>query len=211
VYVSYWFVLEPPQAHAFYVLSPIAFMFAAFWWTMVDSPRARRIAAGVLVLNIAFHAGLAWTQAPELSLYRNRDVVATAVRLKEPEMFAHRRDFAIGGGPSVLSDPSRPYDPTRDFQVLASAYRAGPLQSQHWTITVENRSDAVAFRDPLYIATYFDDRDGVVEERHERLKDIFQPGEKRTIELNDGVVRAPFTKATLRIVAAEALLPAPKE
>ena len=78
VYVSYWFVLEPPQAHAFYVLAPIAFMFTAFWWTLVDSPRARRIAAGVLLLNIAFHAGLAWAQGPELSLYRNRDVVATA-------------------------------------------------------------------------------------------------------------------------------------
>ena len=49
VYASYWFVMEPPQAHAFYVLAPIAFMFAAFWWTFVDSPRARRIAAGVLV------------------------------------------------------------------------------------------------------------------------------------------------------------------
>src|SRR5947207_15665305 len=99
VYASYWLVLEPPQAHAFYVLAPIALLFAAFWWTFVDSPRARRIAAGVLVLNIGFHAGLAVAQAPELSLYKNRKVVAAAVRLKEPEMFAHRRDFAIGCGP----------------------------------------------------------------------------------------------------------------
>ncbi len=42
VYASYWFVMEPPQAHAFYVLSPLAFVFAAYWWTFVDSPRARR-------------------------------------------------------------------------------------------------------------------------------------------------------------------------
>ena len=49
VYASYWFVMEPPQAHAFYVLAPIAFVFAAFWWTFVDSPRARQIAAGVLI------------------------------------------------------------------------------------------------------------------------------------------------------------------
>lgn len=101
-------MIEPPQAHAFYVLAPIAFMFAAFWWTFVDSPRARQIAAGVLILNVAFHAGLAWTQAPERSLYKNRGVVAAAVRLKEPEMVAHRRDFAIDGGPAVLSDLSRP-------------------------------------------------------------------------------------------------------
>jgi hypothetical protein len=209
VYASYWVVMEPPQAHAFYILAPIAFMFAAFWWTLVDSPRARQIAAGVMVLSVAFHAGLAWAQAPEVSLYRNREVVATAVRLKEPEMFAHRRDFAVDGGPIALSDPSRPYDPTRDFQVLESAYRAGPGRSLHWTITVLNRSAVVAFRDPLYVATYLDDRDAIVDQRHERLKDIFQPGETRTIELNDGFAGPPFTKARIQIVAAEALLPVP--
>jgi hypothetical protein len=137
VYASYWFVMEPPQAHAFYVLSPIAFMLAAFWWMgFVDSPRARRIAAAVLILNIAVHAGLAVAEGPELSLYKNREVVATALRLKSPEMFAHRRDFAVDGGPAVLSDLSRGYDPTRDFQVLESAYREGPRHSLHWTVTV---------------------------------------------------------------------------
>ena len=210
VYASYWFVMEPPQAHAFYVLAPIAFMFAAFWWTFVDSPRARQIAAGVLVLNVAFHAGMAITQGPELSMYKNREVVAEAIRLKSPEMFAHRRDFAIDGGPAVLSDTSRPYDPTRDFQVIESAYRPGPQQSLHWTITVHNRSEVVAFRDPLYITTYLDDRGTVVEERHERLKDIFEPGVTRTIELNDGFAGPAFTTATLRIVTAEALLPTPR-
>jgi hypothetical protein len=211
VYVSYWFVMEPPQAHAFYVLAPIAFMVTAFWWTFVDSPRARQIAAGVLVLNIAYHAGLAWSQGPELSLYKNRGVVATAVRLKEPEMFAHRRDFAIGGGPAVLSDLSRPYDPTKDFQVLESAYRMGPQRSLHWTIRLKNASARVAFRDPLYVASYVNEHGGLVEERHERIKDIFQPGETRVIDLNDGFAGPPFATATLRIVAAEALLPVPKE
>jgi hypothetical protein len=209
VYASYWVVMEPPQAHAFYVLAPIAFLFAAFWWTFVDSPRARQIAAGVLVINVAFHAGLAWAQAPEVSLYKNREVVATAVRLKAPEMFAHRRDFAIGGGPIALSDPSRPYDPTRDFQIVASAYRPGPQGSLHWTITVHNRSAVVAYRDPLYVSTYLDEHDVIVDQRHERLKDIFQPGDTRTIELNDGFAGPAFTKARLQIVAAEALLPTP--
>ena len=131
-------------------LAPIALLFAAFWWTFVDSPRARRIAAVVLFLNVAYHAGLAWAQGPELSLYKNREVVAAAVRLKEPEMFAHRRDFAIDGGPAVLSDLSRSYDPTRDFEVVESTLRPGPWSSLHWTVTVRNRSAAVAFRDPLY-------------------------------------------------------------
>ena len=210
VYASYWFVMEPPQAHAFYVLSPIAFMLAAFWWTFVDSPRARRVAAGVLTLNVAFHAGLAMAQAPEFSLYKRRDVVATAVRLNAPEMFAHRRDFAIDGGPAALVDPSRPYDPVRDFQVLHAKYRPGPGGSLHWTITVRNQSPNVAFRDPLYITTYLDERGAVADERHERIKDIFEPGDMRTIELNDGFAGPPFSTGTLRIVAAEALLPVPR-
>ena len=29
-------------------------------------------------------------------------------------MLAHRRAFAVDGGPAVLADPSRPYDPARD-------------------------------------------------------------------------------------------------
>ena len=209
VYASYWFVIEPPQAHAFYTLAPMAFVFAAFWWTFVDSPRARRIAAGVLALNVGYHAGLAWARAPEISLYKNRAPVAAAVRLKAPEMFAHRRAFAIDGGPLVLQDPSRPYDPTRDIEVLSATYRAGPGGSLHWTIVVRNRSAVVAFRDLLYITTYVDAGHVVVEERHERIKDIFEPGASRTIELNDGFAGPAFAGASLRIAAAEALVPVP--
>jgi len=209
VYASYFFVVEPPQAHAFYVLAPIAFLFAAYWWTLVDSPRARRIAAGVLTLSVLFHAGLAWAQAPEVSLYRNRGVVATAVRLKEPEMFAHRRAFAIGGGPVALADPRRPYDATRDMQIVSAEHRPGPANSIHWTLTLRNASASVAFRDPLYITTYRDARGIVVDERHEFIKDIFEPGEVRHLTVNDGYVRPTFATASIAIVAAEALLPVP--
>jgi hypothetical protein len=210
VYASYWWVIEPAQAHAFYVLAPIALVFAAFWWTFVDSPRARRVAAGILALNICFHAGLAWAQRDELSLYMNREPVAAAIRLKQPEMFAHRRDFAIGGGPIALADPSRPYDPRRDIEVVHAARRAGPRGSLHWSIVVRNRSTTVAYRDLLYITTYLDEQNGVVEERHERIKDIFQPGAMRAIELNDGFAGPPFASARLEVVAAEALVPVPR-
>ena len=210
VYASYWFVMEPPQAHAFYVLSPIALVFAAFWWTFfVDSPRARVVAAGVLALNVCFHAGLAWTQAPELSLYKNRAVVVAAIQLRQPEMFAHRREFAIDAGPYALEDRARPYDPRRDIEVVSSRQSVGPGRSLHWTITVRNRSEVVAFRDLLYITTYVDDHGAVIEQRHERIKDIFEPGALRTIDLNDGYAAAPFASARLDIVAAEALVPMP--
>ena len=43
------------------------------------------------------------------------------------------------------------------------------------------------------------------------MKDIFQPGALRTIELNDGFAGPAFAKAGFKIVAAEALLPVPPE
>src|SRR5438067_1522097 len=170
---------------------------------------ARQVAAALLALGILYHAGLAWAQAPELSLYRNRRVVAAAVRLKEPEMFAHRRPFAIGGGPPALDDPARPYDAARDVHVVSAVHRPGPAGSVHWSLTLRNANAAVAFRDPLYVATYRDARGAIVDERHEFIKDIFEPGDVRQIELNDGYVRAPFASASLRVAAAEALLPLP--
>jgi hypothetical protein len=208
VYASYAFVIEPPQAHAFYVLSPVAFMFAAYCWSFVDSPRTRRVAAWLLGVNIAFHAGFAWAQMPEKSMYKNREPVAAAIRFREPEMFAHRRPFAIGGGPLSLLDPSRPYDPIQDVEVSNAGYQVGLRGSTDWTVTVKNRNPRVAYRDLLYYTTYRDAGGNVVDERHEVIKDIFEPGDVRTLSINDGFVRVAFAAASFRIAAAEALLPA---
>jgi hypothetical protein len=209
VYASYWFVMEPPQAHAFYVLAPIAFVFAAYWFTRLDSAGARTAAAWLMGISIFFHSGLAWARVDTISLYRNRGPVAAAVSLKQPEMLAHRRPFAVEGGPFVLADPKRPYDAPRDILVSDVVYTIGFRRSVHWTFTVRNNNPAVAFRDLLYITTYVDERGATVDERHEFIKDIFEPGANRRVDLNDGVVSAPFATAQLRIVAAEALLPAP--
>jgi hypothetical protein len=209
VYGSYWFVMEPPQAHAFYVLAPIALVFAAYCWSFIDSPQTRKLAAVVLAANIAFHAGLAVAQAPVKSLYKHRALVAAAVRLKQPEMFAHRRAFAIDGGPPALADPSRPYDPRRDIAVLNPTCQVGLARSTNWDLTVRIDNPRVAFRDLLYVTTYRDEGGQVVEERHEFIKDIFEPGEVRHLTVNDGYVRTNFATATIEIVAAEALLPVP--
>ena len=209
VYASYWFVMEPPQAHAFYVLAPVAFFFAAWCWSFVDSPRMRRVAGAVLAVNVAFHVGLAIAQAPEKSLYKNRPPVAAAVRLKQPEMFAHRRPFAINGGPAALVDPSRPYDPPHDITVIDAAHRIGLWNYAQWSLTLRNDNPRVAFRDLLYHTTYRDAGGRIVEQRHEYIKEILEPGEIRFFDVNDGFVEAPFASAAFQIVAAEALLPYP--
>jgi hypothetical protein len=211
VYASYWFVIEPSQAHAFYVLSPIAFIFAAYCWTSIDSPRWRRIAAGVMAINVAFHVGQALIQRPEISLYRNRGVVAAAIANKQPEMFGHRRQFAIDAGPAALREPSRPWDALKDVQLSDVSLTVGPRRVALWRVTLHNGNPKVAYRDVLYQALYEDGSGHLVEERHDYIKQIFQPGTTTTLEVNDGFVNHPFESATLHVLAAEALLPTPPQ
>ena len=176
VYASYWFVLEPAQAHAFYVVAPVAFVYAAYCWTFVDSPRWRRIAGAVLAVNIAFHAGQAWIQAPVKSLYRNREVVAAAIRLKQPQMFAHRRAFAIDGGPPGLQDPSRPHAQPPGRPAFDTRLTMGPRRVALWTVTLRNGNERVAYRDVLYQTHYRDASGKIVAQRYDYIKEIFQPG-----------------------------------
>ena len=205
VYLSYWFVMEPAQAHAFYVLAPIALCLAAYCWTFVDSPVLRRVAAIALAVNVAFHAGLAAAQAPEKSLYKHRDIVVAAIETKQPEVLAHRRAFAFDAGPYVLSD-SAPHDPLRDIVVERAAFSRRYGTAVHWTVTIANRNPQVAYRDILYFTTYRT-ADGRTIERHEFIKDIFKACESRVVELNDGYVGAEFEDATFRVAFAEALKP----
>lgn len=207
IYASYWMVMEPPQAHAFYVMAPVGLMFAAYCWTFVDSSRWRRVAAVLLGANVLYHAGQAWIHAPQHSLYRNRDVVATAVRLKEPEMFGHRREFAIDAGPAMLRRDSRPWDVQRDVRFSEERFTVGFRDVVLWTVRLTLTNDRVAYRDVLYRTRYRDANGVVVEEHAEYVKDVFQPGTDQVIEINDGLVRTPFASATIEMLSAEALLP----
>jgi len=209
VYISYALVIEPPQAHAFYLLAPLALVFAFYCWARVDSPRWRRVAAVVLGANIAFHAVLESIRVGTLSLYTNRAVVADAIRLKEPEIVGHRRAYAVDPGPRSLQDPSRPYEPVRDLKVLDPALKVGFGRPANWTLTIVNTNPRVAYRDILYFATYLGGDGRTVERHHEFIREIFQPGERRTIELNDGFAPRSFDRAVWEVAAAEALLPAP--
>jgi hypothetical protein len=211
VYVSFFFVMEPAQAHSFYVLAPIALVYAAYCWTFLDSPRWRTVAAALLAVNIAFHLGLAVAQAPEKSLYKNRGVVVAALRDNAPQMFAHRRPFAIDGGPATLSDPDRGHVPARDIVVSSALVSVGRFGVVVWDVALKNVNPRVAFRDVLYYSKYFDESGQVLEQRHEFVRDILQPGESWRVQLNDGFFRVPFARATFEVVAAEALLPAFEE
>ncbi len=206
VFASYSFVMEPPQAHAFYVLAPVALLLATYCWTFIDSRRWRRTAAAVLAINLVFHAGLAVAQAPDKSLYKRRPIVVAAIQSKRFDMLGHRRPFAIDAGPYAL-DPAIPQNAPRDIAVRRAVYSHRFGTSVHWSVELANQSSAVAYRDVLYITTYTTE-DGTHVERHEFIKDILQPCESRAVELNDGYVRTPFKDASFTIAGAEALIPA---
>ena len=156
VYASYWFVMEPPQAHAFYVLAPIALMFARSggrsWTRRGAADRGRRAGARH---RLSRRAGVG-AAAGAVALQESR-VVAAAVAT-EPEMFAHRRDFAIDGGPvgsrrsvaAVRSD-------ARHRQCSSARERMGPAGSLHWTVMLRNRSASSPFATRCYITTYLDE------------------------------------------------------
>jgi hypothetical protein len=206
IYVSYWFVVVDPQAHAFYAVAPLAFIFAAACWQTIDSPRWRRVAAVALAANIVFHAALGWTQAPEHSLYRNRMVVAEAIRQKEPEIFGHRRPFAIAAGPDAVRDPARPYR-REDLRVVQETVRVGLGRAAVWSVTVVNTNSRVAFRNLIYVASYYDGEGAPLQRHEDVIKDVLQPGETKAFKLADTVIAAPFHEAAFEIAAAEALLP----
>jgi hypothetical protein len=206
VYASYWFVKEEPQAHAFFAVAPIAFIFAAACWARIDSPRWRRIASVVLAANVAFHAALAWLQAPEQSMYTNRAVVAAAIREKQPEMLGHRRPYAIDAGPRALSDASRPHD-AKDLRIVEKTARVATAGAVVWTVAITNDNQRVAFRNLIYVATYLGGDGEIVQRREDVIKDVLQPGETRRFEIVDTIVDRPFQEATFEIAAAEGLLP----
>jgi hypothetical protein len=207
VYAAYFFVMEPPQAHAFYVLSPIAMIFAAYCWSFIDGARWRRVAGVALVVNIAFHAGLALVMGPDRSMYKNRAVVAAAVTGREPAYFAHRREYAMD---AVPLDASARRDPRDELAVTSQRWSIGPARAILWSITVRNASATRAYRD-LYYQSAYRDRDGrTVLDRHGYVLDVVQPGESRTFEINDGAADVPFARGTLDIVLAEGLKPLPR-
>ena len=99
------------------------------------------------------------------------------------------------------------YDAVLDVQLTNTRLTMGPRSVVLWSFTLRNANPRVAFRDVLYQTRYRDANGQVVLQRHERIKDIFQPGVAATLEVNDGRVTTPFASATIEVLAAEALLP----
>ncbi len=208
IYASYFLAHEPPQAHAFYVVAPLAIVYAFYAWTLVDSPRMRRVAAAVLAVSIAFHAALAVARAPERWLYRNRAVPALAVATRTPWLFAHRRPYARDAREDPAYDPEGALagDAVRDVDAADVAWTR-PRGLSVWSVTLRNHGIA-AYRDLKYVCFYRDAAGGLVRQSGGIVPEILQPGEARRVAaIVDGRVAPPVVRAELRLVGGEKLLP----
>jgi hypothetical protein len=207
VYVSYFFVMEFTQARAYYVVAPLAFTYAAYCWTFIDSPRWRRIAAATMAVNICFQFGMAWIRLPEHSLYWNRPLVAAAISLKQPDIFAHRRPFGRNVPAESLAALEMATRASSDLEVVRVSWARRSFGVSRWSITVRNRSTQFGYRDPVYETTYLDGAGQTVGGRSDTLELVIEPGQVQEAELVDGFVGASVVRARLRILKAMPLRP----
>jgi hypothetical protein len=209
IYFSYFFSVKEPNAHAFHVVAPLAMIYAFHCFDLVDSPRARRLAAVLLLIGVAYHAGLAAARMPLLSLYKNRAVAAAAVRLEVPEMLGHRRPFARDAGPVVTGTPAfEAAGAQGDLRVTVHSWWRGTGGSSLFHLHVQNVGAEAAYRDLLYETLYRDAAGQLVRTGQGRIYEVVQPGETRTLHaFNEGFVDARARSAELRVTGAERLLP----
>jgi hypothetical protein len=210
VSLSFFCVMEPAQARMFYLVAPVALLYAAYCWTFLDSPRWRKAAAVILAVNLFFQASLALTRLSGPSLYMDRPLLVDAIRLKQPGLFGYRRAFARGVPPEALASSVAGANAAADLEVAHAEVSRPVRDITVWSLEVRNRSARVAYRDLLCETRYYDAAGRVIERRAESVWVVIQPGASVRTELVDGATWQPaMVRADARILAAEPLQPVP--
>lgn len=176
---SFFFSVAWAQSTALYVVAPVSFVYAAYCWTFVDSPRTRQLAAVVLSVNLLVQIGLALYQFSGPSAYTYRPLLTQAIDDRAPGRFAMRRPFGRDVTPDVLASTIADANPTADLVVQSAEPARYVRDAVAWTFVVTNRSATVAYRDPFFEMRYFDSAGRVVETRTEMVWMVVQPGETR--------------------------------
>jgi len=214
IYLSYFFASnKDPQAHAFYVVAPLAMVYAFHCFRKMDSARFRRLAAAVIVLGIVFHAGVAAARMKERSLYKNRRVVVAAMQAKVPEMFARRRPFArdVSPIPLVETPAFAAANEQGDLRITVGVWRRGAGGSSLFDLTLQHTGTAAAYRDLRYVTDYRAATGEQVRPGEGKVYEVIQPGETlRLPAFNEGYVDARAATAAFRVVGAEKLVPIPR-
>jgi hypothetical protein len=209
VSLSFYFVVQPAQARMYYVVAPVAFVYAAYSWTFFDSPRWRRGAGGGRTINVLFQAALMLARFPGASLYLDRALVAQAIEAREPDVFSHRRPFARDASPQDLAAVGASAQAPADLDITRATLTRPVLNLTAWTLVIYNRSTSTAYRDLVCETTYTDGAGRAVEQHQESVWVVIQPGASAEVQVVDGITWSPaITGSQARIISALAVKPA---
>jgi hypothetical protein len=216
IYASFFFSVRGPLAHAFYVVFPIAALYAFYGWRWVAGPRLWRMAALVLFSGVALHVAIVVWQLPRRSLYRDRALVQAAIDAKNDRLLGDRRDSVV----ERIDHRARPSDGVdADAYATAGALDDLELVRADWdpilggrvsrfAVTIEHRGRHAAYVDIRFTTTYRDEAGEVVAGREGVIKEILEPGDRRTWpDLTDGMVPEGAVSATLTLTSAEKVIP----
>jgi hypothetical protein len=204
---------KDPQAHAFYVVAPLAMLYAFYCFRQIDSPLLRKVAAAVLVLGVVYHAGLASARFGERSLYKNRPVVVAAIGAMIPEILGHRRPFTrdVGPIPAVERTPAFALaNEQGDLRITVDGWRRGAGGSSLFDLTFQHTGAVAAYRDLRYVTEYRTASGEMVRTGEGRVYEFIQPGQTlRLVAFNEGGVDERAAHAAFRLVGAERVVPIP--
>jgi hypothetical protein len=214
LYFSYFLASnKDPQAHAFYVVAPLALLYAFHCFRQIDSPRFRTAAATVLVAALVYHAGLAAIRLGERSLYKNRRVVTAAIGAKVPEVFGHRRPFTRDVGPIPAQERTPAFalaNEQGDLRITVDGWRRGAGGSSLFDLTIRHAGSAAAYRDLRYVTEYRAASGEMVRTGEGKVYEFIQPGQTlKLVAFNEGGVDERAARATFRVVGAERVVPIP--
>jgi hypothetical protein len=201
VYLAYCFASTDPRASAFYVVLPLAMVYAFHAWALVWRYRAVRIAwIVVLVTNLVVHAGLAIERASERSLYADRPLVAAAIDRRDDLLLGRRRQDA----PTLIS---RAPD---DIEVRRARWRPAVFGwVSEWRVVLRHQGPEAAYLDVAYAARYWDAEGRPLQGATGVIKRILEPGGTYVFWLVDGMAVPGTARAELQITGAEAVKPLP--
>jgi hypothetical protein len=208
VSLSFFFVVQPAQARMYYVVAPVAFVYAAYSWTFIDSRWWRRVAAGVLTINVLFQAGLMAARFPGASLYLDRALVAQAIDTRQADVFSHRRPFSRDASPADLAAVGASAQAPADLEITRATLSRPILNLTAWTLVIHNRSTSTAYRDLVCETIYSDGAGRDVDRHQESVWVVIQPGASEEVQVIDGVTWSPtVTGSEARIISALAVRP----
>jgi hypothetical protein len=222
IYLSFFFSVRGPLAHSYYVTLPIAMLYSFYCWdTLAARARARRgwrtAVAAILVIGVIFHLGQAAGRAGGRSLYVNRPLVQLAVSTPDDRLLGNRRTdpnspWRADASPEARQarDQFLAAQPPSDLKIVEAVWSKtvfGRVSS--FRLSLRNGGAAAAYVDLQLATSYVDGSGAIVRTGTVVLKQILQPGERRTWDrVIDGLVAPGAVDGRLRVLTAEKCVPA---